>query len=139
MKNTIEILYHNEKCKVEQHGDWIDLRASKDYQYKAGDSLMIDLGVSMKIPSTAYMLPRSSTFKNYGIIMTNSMGVIDTAYCGNDDVWHFPAYALRDGEIHEGDRIAQFCIGQPLSPMQFKEVTELNAPSRGGFGSTGVK
>ena len=141
---TIKIKYHNkdlpkiEKLKV---GDWIDLRAAKNYHLEAGDVCLIDLGVSIKLPDgyEAYLLPRSSTFKKWGIIQTNSMGVIDNSYCGENDVWMMPVYATRQTDIKAGDRVCQFRIiaNQPL--IDFFEVEEMGDDSRGGFGSTGIK
>ena len=95
---SIKIKYFDKACELEQHGDWIDLKAAKDMEYNTHDAFMIPLGVAMQLPEgyEATMLPRSGTFKKYGIIMTNSMGVIDEAFCGDDDQWHFPAYALKD-------------------------------------------
>ena len=139
MPSIIEVKYFDERCKLEQHGDWIDLKAAKDFHYHTGDSLMIPLGVAMKLPKgyEAHMLPRSSTFKRYGIIMTNSMGIIDEAYCGDDDQWHFPAYALRAGKICKGDRIAQFRVQKHQECMKLVKVDALNNENRGGFGSSG--
>lgn len=135
----VEVKYFDKRCKLEQNGDWIDLKAAKDFHYHAGDALMIPLGVAMKLPKgyEAHMLPRSSTFKRYGIIMTNSMGIIDEAYCGDDDQWHFPAWALREGRIKVGSRIAQFRVVKHQPALHFAETSRLGYKNRGGFGSTG--
>lgn len=122
-------------------GDWVDLYCAEDVVLKQFESKMISLGVSIEIPVgyEAHVLPRSSTFKNYGILMTNSMGVIDNAYKGDDDIWHFPAIAMRDTIIPAGERIAQFRIMKNTEEMEFEPVTFLNNRNRGGLGSTGRK
>lgn len=140
---TIKILYHtdfDEPIKAIDTGDWIDLKSASDYTYKKGDFFMINLGISMELPKgyEALLAPRSSTFKKYGIIQTNGFGVIDCTYNGNDDVWMFPAYALRDGYINKNARIAQFRILKNQPAIEFEVVSNLDNESRGGFGSTGV-
>ena len=139
---TIKILYHtdfDEPIKAIDKGDWIDLKSARDYTYKKGDFFMINLGISMELPKgyEALLLPRSSTFKKYGVLLVNSVGCIDNSYRGNDDVWMFPAYALRDGIIRKNDRIAQFRILKNQPTIEFETVTNLDNESRGGFGSTG--
>ncbi len=128
----------DEIIKIEQ-GDWIDLRSAEDVQMKAGDFKLISLGVAMQLPKgyEAHVVPRSSTFKNFGIIQTNSMGVIDESYCGDTDSWKFPAYALRNTIIHKNDRICQFRIVKKMPKIEFIEVEELGNKNRGGWGSTG--
>ena len=108
-------------------------------ELKAGQYAMIPLGVAMKLPEgyEAHIVPRSSTYKNYGLIQTNHMGVVDESYCGDNDQWHMPVYALRDTVIHVNDRICQFRIMEHQPKIVFEEVENLNAPDRGGFGSTG--
>ena len=120
-------------------GDWIDLRAAEDVNLKAGEFKLISLGVSMKLPEgyEANVVPRSSTFKKWHIIQTNSFGVIDSAYCGPNDIWKFPAYATADTVIHKNDRICQFRINKTMPVVKFEEV-ELTGENRGGFGSTGT-
>jgi len=120
-------------------GDWIDLRSNADFEYKAGDFILVPLGVAMQLPKgyEANAVPRSSTFKHYGIIQTNSFGVIDESYAGNSDEWFFPAYALRDGKISRGDRICQFRINKKMKKIKFKLVEVLFGLNRGGHGSTG--
>ena len=124
---------------IENKSDWIDLRAAKDIELKAGEFALIPLGIGMQLPKgyEAHILPRSSTFKNFGIIQTNSMGVIDETYCGDEDQWFFPAYALRDTEIKINERICQFRIMKHQESFDFEEVEFLDNSNRGGFGSTG--
>lgn len=124
---------------IENKSDWIDLRAAKDIELKAGEFALIPLGIGMQLPKgyEAHVLPRSSTFKNFGIIQTNSMGVIDETYCGDEDQWFFPAYALRDTQIKINERICQFRIMKHQESFDFEEVEFLDNSNRGGFGSTG--
>ncbi len=119
--------------------DWIDLRAASDISLKKGEFALIPLGVAMKLPEgyEAHVVPRSSTYKNFGIIQTNSMGVIDESYCGDNDQWFMPALAMRDTVIHVNDRICQFRIMKHQPMVSFSEVKELLQPDRGGHGSTG--
>lgn len=135
--------------KIEQ-GDWIDLRAAEDIFIPMGEAAVISLGVSMKLPDgyEAHIAPRSSTFKNFGIIMVNSLGIVDNSCCGNDDIWKFPAFCIRGnhlhGEvtgtmIHKNDRICQFRIMKKQPEIEFEEVTFLDSVNRGGIGSTGVQ
>lgn len=139
----INIVYHNqniEKISKIDKGDWIDLRAAETVEMKAGEFKLISLGVSMKLPDLyeAHIVPRSSTFKNFGILQTNSCGIIDNSYSGTNDIWKFPALAMRDTVIHEGDRICQFRIVNKQPDVYFNDVKELDNADRGGFGSTGV-
>ena len=122
-------------------GDWIDLRAAEDVEMKAGEFRFLRLGVGMILPEgyEAHVAPRSSTFKNFGIIATNSMGVIDNSFCGEEDEWRMPAIALRDTTIHKGDRICQFRIMENQPALCFETVESLKSESRGGFGSTGTR
>lgn len=121
--------------------DWIDLRSAENVTLKAGEFKIIKLGVAIKLPAgyEAYIVPRSSTFKNFGVIQTNHMGVIDETYCGDDDQWCMPVYAVRDTEIHVNDRICQFRIMEHQPKLDFEEVETLGGQNRGGFGSTGVQ
>ena len=140
---NIDIIYHNpniSKLEKIDKGDWIDLRASVGGSFKAGDFALIDLGVSMRLPEgyEAHIAPRSSTFKNYGIIQTNSIGIVDNSYSGTNDIWKMPCFFTRDTVIEPNDRICQFRIVKKMEPVSFTEVTELNSTNRGGFGSTGV-
>lgn len=144
----IKIKYHDyeiERIESIAIGDWIDLRAAEDVFVPAYDFKLISLGVAMELPKgyEAHVVPRSSTFKNWGIIQTNSMGVIDNSYNGTNDIWKFPAFCLhaKDGEgswIHKGDRICQFRIMKNQPKLEFDEVLVLNEVDRGGFGSTGT-
>ena len=133
LDDTIERL-----CYIDGKSDWIDLRAAEDVEMKAGEFRLIPLGVAMKLPRgyEAHVVPRSSTFKNFGIIQTNHCGIIDESYCGDGDQWFFPAYALRDTVIHVGDRICQFRIMKHQPQIVFSEG-KLTGEDRGGFGSTG--
>lgn len=140
-KMKIKIKYHDDILPIEPftNGDWVDLRVAEDVEMKAGDFKIISLGVSMKLPEgyEAHIVPRSSTFKNWGIIQANHMGVIDNSYCGNNDIWKFPAIALRDTVIYKNERICQFRITRKQSEFDFEIVESLDDPDRGGFGSTG--
>ena len=121
--------------------DWIDLRASETVELKAGDFKLIPLGVAMALPAgyEAHVVPRSSTFKNYGILQTNSCGVIDGSYCGDQDMWRMPVYATRDTVIYKNDRICQFRIVENQPQILFQEKSSLGNENRGGFGTTGVQ
>ena len=127
-----------EKLQKILKGDWIDLRAAETIELKAGEFKLIPLGVGMILPDgyEAHVVPRSSTFKNFGILQTNHMGVIDNSYSGDNDQWKFPAYAIRDTIIHKGDRICQFRIAKCQPELEIIEVEKLNDKDRGGFGST---
>lgn len=120
--------------------NWIDLRASEDVHLEKGNFKLIPLGIAMQLPDgyEALIVPRSSTFKNWGIIQTNSIGVIDETYCGDNDQWFFPALAMRETEIHKGDRICQFRIIKHQPDIDFNIVEILNNKDRGGHGSTGT-
>lgn len=139
----IRIKYFTDKIEkldyIDGKSDWIDLRAAEDIQMKKEDFALIPLGVAMELPKgyEAHVVPRSSTFKNFGIISTNHMGVIDESYCGDNDQWFFPAYALRDTQIHAGDRICQFRIMEHQPHFAFEEVDCMIHEDRGGHGSTG--
>lgn len=139
----IKIIYHNPNINkivnIEGKSDWLDLRAAETVEMKMGDYKLISLGISMKLPEgyEAHMAPRSSTFKNFGILQTNSVAVIDNSYSGTNDIWKYPALAMRDTIIHEGDRICQFRIIKKQPEIEFVEVNELDSVNRGGIGSTG--
>ena len=139
-KLQIKINYHGTpsigKIAV---GDWIDLRAAETVELKQGEYKTISLGIAMELPEgyEAHVLPRSSTFKKYGVIMVNSMGIIDNTYCGDGDIWSFPALAMRDTVIQKGERIAQFRIVQNQPEIEFLEVEQLGNKDRSGLGSTG--
>jgi len=122
-------------------GDWIDLRAAERVELKAGEYRLIRLGVGMILPIgyEAHILPRSSTPSKFGIMIANSMGVIDNSYSGDGDEWKCPAYAIRDTVIEKGDRIAQFRIVKNQPRITFKKVYRLRSIDRGGIGSTGTR
>lgn len=121
--------------------DWIDLRASETVEMKTMEFKLIPLGFAMELPEgyEAHILPRSSTFKNFGIIQTNSMGIIDNSYKGDEDYWFFPAVAFRDTKIEKGDRICQFRIVETMDKVFFKVVEQLDNENREGFGSSGIR
>lgn len=141
----LKIMYHSDKIEKLRYigggkSDWIDLRAAEDVAMKAGESRMINLGISVQLPEGYEMIiaPRSSTFKNFGILQTNSFGIVDESYCGSNDIIKMPAYAVRDTEIHVNDRICQFRIQKHQPEIIFEEVDDLDGNAdRGGFGSTG--
>ena len=124
---------------IDGKSDWIDLRAAEDVVLSKGEFRLIPLGVAMELPKgyEAHIVPRSSTYKNYGIIQTNHMGVVDESYCGDDDQWYMPVLAVRDTVIHVNDRICQFRLMEHQPPVHFQETDHLDNPTRGGFGSTG--
>lgn len=142
---TIKIKYHNKNIEKLKYvggsvkSNWIDLRAAETVELKKGEFKIISLGVSMELPEgyEAHIVPRSSTFKNFGVIQTNHMGVIDSSYRGDTDIWGMPVIAVRDTVIHEGDRICQFRIMKIQDDIVFEEVESLNNKSRGGFGTSG--
>ena len=151
----VKVKYFNgaEKLKKLAVGDWIDLRANQSITLYESEHAMIPLGVAMELPEgyEAIVAPRSSSFKNYGYIQTNHIGVIDNSYCGDNDQWYLPVYCLqgRTGydaaeqkgftTIHKGDRVCQFRIQNVQPKIKFVEVEHLVNKDRGGFGSTGVK
>ncbi len=143
MSETIQVQYLNDRIPrltyIAGKSDWIDLRAAEEVVMKKGEYRLIPLGVAMQLPAgyEAHLVPRSSTYKNFGIIQTNHMGVVDESYAGPDDWWYMPAYALRDTRIHFGDRICQFRIMKHQPELIFETVAHLEAQDRGGVGSTG--
>lgn len=138
---TIKIKYLRDIQKIEKFnvGDWIDLRAAEDIIMYGGEYKLIPLGVAMELPSgyEALVAPRSSTYKKCGIIMPNSIGIIDESYKGDNDEWHFPAIAMHDTKIRKNERICQFRIIEHQPLIHLKEVESLGNEDRGGFGSTG--
>ena len=140
---TIKIKYFTDKIEkltyIDGKSDWIDLRAAESVDLKKGEFKLIPLGVAMELPKgyEAHIVPRSSTFKNFGIIQTNHQGVIDSSYCGDKDEWKMPVYAMRDTHIEVNDRICQFRIMENQPKIQFEEVKALTGVDRGGFGTTG--
>ena len=141
---TIKIKYFSEDIEklryIGGNSDWIDLRAAEDVTMKKGEFRLIRLGVAMELPQgyEAHVVPRSSTYKNFGIIQTNHMGVIDESYKGDADEWKWPALAMRDTEVHAGDRLCQFRIMKHQPQINFIEVQTLENEDRGGFGTSGI-
>lgn len=139
----IKIKYFSDEIErldyIDGKSDWIDLRASEEVELKKGEFKLIPLGVAMELPKgyEAHILPRSSTFKNFGIIQTNHCGIVDGSYCGDNDMWRMPVLAVRDTKIHVNDRICQFRIVKNQPEIHFEEVEYLTGADRGGFGTTG--
>ncbi len=125
---------------IDGKSDWVDLRSAEDVDLKAGESRLIRLGIAVELPEgyEAHIVPRSSTYRNFGIIQTNHMGVVDHSYCGDNDEWMYPVLAMRDTHISVNDRICQFRIMENQPALNFEEVEHLAGKERGGFGSTGV-
>ena len=145
MEETIRIRYFTDKIDrltyIAGKSDWIDLRAAETIEMKKGEFRLIPLGVAMALPEgyEAHVAPRSSTFKNFGILQVNGVGVVDNSYRGSDDQWFMPAYAVRDTVIHVNDRICQFRIMKNQPPLAFVACEELEQENRGGHGSTGIQ
>jgi dUTP pyrophosphatase len=141
MDNVIKIKYHTDIDRIEKipQGDWIDLRSAEDVYLAKDECKLINLGVSMQIPKgfEAHVVPRSSTLKHFGVIQTNSVGIIDESYGGTNDVWFLPVMAVRDTKINKNDRICQFRLFKKMAEISFSEVDTLLNKDRGGFGSTG--
>lgn len=150
-KMNIKVKYFDneiDKIKKISKGNWIDLRSAETVELRKDEFHLIPLGVGMKLPNgyEAHVVPRSSTFKNFGIIQTNHMGVIDGGdrytgeggYCGDNDQWFMPVIAMRDTIIHKNDRICQFRIVEQMPSIEFEEVEHLDTIDRGGIGSTGL-
>ena len=140
----IYVKYHNPRLiKLDKLGigDWIDLRAAENVQLRTGEFRLISLGISVKLPEgyEAHIAPRSSSFKKWGFLQTNGVGIVDNSYSGTNDLWMLPVYATRDAEIHENDRICQFRIMKQMPELEFCEVDTLDDVNRGGFGTTGTK
>lgn len=137
----IDIKYHADILPLEKtvNGDWIDLRVAEDVELKAGEFKLISLGVSMKLPEgyEAWIVPRSSTFKTWGIIQANHKGIVDNSYCGDNDIWMFSAIATRDVLIEKNSRICQFRVERKMGRVTFNTVEHLSDEDRGGFGSSG--
>ena len=143
MTQTLDIKYFSDKIDkleyIDGKSDWIDLRASEEVEFKQGEFKLIPLGIGIRLPKgyEAHVVPRSSTFKNYGLIQANHMGVIDCSYCGDNDQWFVPMIALKDTVVHVNDRICQFRIMENQPAIVFDECDHLEGADRGGFGSTG--
>ena len=139
----IKIKYFTDKIEklayIDGKSDWIDLRASEEVTLKQGEFALVPLGVAMELPKgyEAHIVPRSSTYKNFGVIQANHCGVVDGSYCGDNDVWRMPVIAMRDTQIHVNDRICQFRIMKNQPEILFEEVEHLEGKDRGGFGTTG--
>lgn len=132
-----------EEVKSIEQGDWIDLRAAETIHLSRWESALIPLGVAMELPKghEAHLVVRSSAFKKYGILQTNSIGIIDNSYSGDDDQWMLPVLAVKETTIEKNDRICQFRIVRKMNhdrPVKLRTVMRLGE-SRGGFGSTGTK
>lgn len=128
-------------CYIDGKSDWIDLRSAEDVDLKAGESRLIRLGIAVELPEgyEAHIVPRSSTYRNFGILQTNHMGVVDHSYCGDEDEWKYPVLAVRDTHISVNDRICQFRVMENQPELLFEEVEHLDGKARGGFGTTGIK
>lgn len=141
----IKIKYFTDKIDklayIDGKSDWIDLRASEEVTLKQGEFALVPLGVAMELPKgyEAHIVPRSSTYKNFGVIQANHCGVVDGSYCGDNDMWRMPVLAVRDTVIHVNDRICQFRIMKNQPEINFDEVKHLEETDRGGFGSTGKR
>lgn len=139
----IKIKYFTDKIDklayIDGKSDWIDLRASEEVTLKQGEFALVPLGVAMELPKgyEAHIVPRSSTYKNFGVIQANHCGVVDGSYCGDKDMWRMPVIAMRDTQIHVNDRICQFRIMKNQPEILFEEVEHLEGKDRGGFGTTG--
>ena len=147
MKIKIKYFDNAKELNMIEKGNWCDLYANKDMFIPEGEKMMIPLGVAMQLPEgyEAHVVPRSSTFKTWGIIQTNHIGIIDNSYCGDNDQWFYPAYCLEpknfiDNQygtlIRKGDKIAQFRIIEVQPKLEFEKVESLGNKDRGGFGST---
>lgn len=152
MKIKVKLHGNSRPLQDVKKGEWIDLRAMDDRIIQGDAYGLISLGVSMKLPKgfEAIVAPRSSTFKQFGVLMANGIGIIDNSYSGTNDVWQFPYLSSRRQEIKSGDRICQFriqlsqkaTIWQKLkwlfsNGIKFEYVDKLETSHRGGFGSTG--
>ena len=139
----IKIKYFTDKIEklayIDGKSDWLDLRASEEVTLKQGEFALVPLGVAMELPKgyEAHIVPRSSTYKNFGVIQANHCGVVDGSYCGDNDMWRMPVIAMRDTQIHVNDRICQFRIMKNQPEILFEEVEHLEGKDRGGFGTTG--
>lgn len=141
---TLQVRYFSDDLPelrfVDEKSDWVDLYAAETVTLSAGECRLIPLGVAIALPDgyEAHVVPRSSTFRNYGVLQANSMGVIDNSYRGDNDQWRFPAYATRNVTIEKGARICQFRVMERQPALRFQTVEHLPDKNRGGFGSTGI-
>lgn len=151
----IKIKYHYSdmpKLEMTDKGDWCDLFTAEDIVLTQGiEFKLIDLGVSMQLPEgyEANVAPRSSTYKNWNVLQTNSFGVIDESYCSDKDVWKFPLlFISTNGDLVDKEnmtvtipkhtRLCQFRINKKQPKLNFIEVDNLDNEPRGGFGSSGL-
>jgi len=134
----LKVKFFKEPYLLQRNGDWFDLQSQVHVKYPAGVLVYIPLGVGMELPEgyEAHILPRSSTIMKYGLIHVAS-GIIDNAYCGDNDQWNFVGYSINSGEVNIGDRICQFRLVKNMPQILFKAVPTLDNPDRGGFGSSG--
>ena len=150
MKIRIKYFEGATKLKKIAKGNWIDVYSSKELFVPEGDRAMIPLGFALELPSgyEAHLAPRSSTFKTWGIIQTNSVGVVDDTYIGDNDQWHIPVYCLKGHDSKDGvagtlikcgDKIGQFRIMEVMPELEFEEVESFGNQDRGGFGTTGTR
>ena len=143
MEAKLKIKYHVKELEklrdIDGKSDWIDLRVAENVSMKQGEYRLISMGISVEIPKGYEMLivPRSSAYKNFGILQTNAMGVVDESFCGDNDIIHMPILAMRDTELHINDRIGQFRLMPHQPEVHFIEVDHLDNEDRGGFGTTG--
>lgn len=152
----IRIKYYDGATKLKKitKGNWIDVYANTDIFIEEGNRAMIPLGFALELPNgwEGHLAPRSSTFKTWGVIQTNSVGVVDDTYIGDNDQWHMPIFCLQGKEtlkedgiekrgtwIKKGDKIGQFRIMEVMPTIEFEEVESFGNEDRGGFGSTGKK
>ena len=143
MEAKLKIKYHVKELEklryIDGKSDWIDLRVAENVSMKQGEYRLISMGISVEIPKgyEMFSVPRSSAYKNFGILQTNAMGVVDESFCGDNDIIHMPILAMRDTEIHINDRIGQFRLMPHKPEVHFIEVDHLDNEDRGGFGTTG--
>ena len=141
-QKTIVIQCAAPHCKpvVQPNGDWIDLATEHEEVLHAGHNKKLSLGVAMQLPDgyEAHIIPRSSTFSRWGILLVNSMGLIDNSFCGPQDIWTFHAFGMVDITIPAGTRICQFRIVKKQPTLEFEIVNKLSGTNRGGYGTTGV-
>ncbi len=144
----LKIKYFKEAVKLKKisKGNWIDVYANKDLFVALNERAIIHLGFELELPKgwEGHLAPRSSTFKTWGIIQTNGVGVVDDTYIGDNDEWHMPVYCLQAKDengtwIKKGDKIGQFRIMEVMPEIEFEEVEFFNNIDRGGFGSTGER
>ncbi len=145
MKETIRVRYLDPEAEplrfIEGKSDWVDLRAARQIHFEAGEFRLIPLGIAVALPEgyEAHVAPRSSTFKNFGLLQVNGVGVVDSSYCGDNDEWFVPMLATRPVTVEKGDRICQFRIMKKQPELEFITVEHLVGEDRGGFGSTGLR